>query len=124
MLKIAKERNIRMLQVSTDEVYGSTRETAFYEGSLLNPSSPYSASKASADMLANSYYKTFGIDVVITRSANNFGPHQDKSKLIPKVILHAYLDKEIPIYGDGQYFRDWFYVRENCEAIWKVFLKI
>ncbi|HEC88431.1 MAG TPA: NAD-dependent epimerase/dehydratase family protein, partial [Thermoplasmata archaeon] len=90
---------------------------SFSEDDVLNPSSPYSASKAGADLLTIAYYKTYGLDTVITRSSNNYGPYQYPEKLIPVLIIRALHDKPLPIYGDGSNIRDWIYVMDNCEAI-------
>src|SRR3972149_2386452 len=106
------------LQISTDEVYGSvTDQKGFVESSPLNPSSPYSASKASADLLALSYCKSFKAPVIITRGTNNFGPYQFPEKLIPLFITNALEDKQLPLYGDGMHIRDWLYVEDHCSAL-------
>jgi len=106
------------IQVSTDEVYGSLgKDGLFDEDSLVRPNSPYSSSKASADLIAMSYYRTYGLPVVITRSSNNFGPRQDKEKLIPKTILNSLNGVKIPLYGNGKNVRDWIFVKDNCNAI-------
>ena len=105
------------LQVSTDEVYGEIIEGQFSEDDPLNPQNPYSASKAGADLLAQSYHETYGLPVTITRSSNNFGPHQHEEKLIPKLITRANRDETLPIYGDGSNIREWIYVEDNCSAI-------
>ena len=110
----------RLLQVSTDEVYGEALEGSFTENTPPKPSNPYSASKAAADMFVLSYHKTFGLNVSITRCTNNFGPYQLPEKLIPKTIIRALRDLPIPIYGSGQNIRDWIYVQDHCEAIAKV----
>lgn len=111
----------RFHQVSTDEVYGQLPidrpDMMFTEQSPLNPSSPYSASKASADLLALAYHKTYGLDVTISRCSNNFGPYQSPEKLVPLTINNALQDKSIPIYGDGTNVRDWLYVYDHCTAI-------
>lgn len=107
----------RYVQISTDEVYGSIKEGSFSEKDPLNPSSPYSASKAGADLLVIAYYKTYGLNTVITRSSNNYGPYQYPEKLIPVLIIRALHDKPLPIYGDGTNVRDWLYVEDNCKAI-------
>lgn len=107
----------RYIQISTDEVYGSIESGSFTEESPLTPSSPYSASKAGADMLVYSYGKTYHIPAIITRSSNNFGPYQYPEKLIPLFITNAIEDKPLPLYGDGLNVRDWIYVADNCEAI-------
>ena len=108
----------RFHQISTDEVYGqSLTDIPFTEACPLDPSNPYSASKAAADMLAISYYKTHGLNVTITRSTNNYGPHQHTEKLIPRLIANAYLGKRLPLYGDGSNIRDWLYVTDHCAAV-------
>ncbi|MDI6640662.1 MAG: dTDP-glucose 4,6-dehydratase [Methanocellales archaeon] len=107
----------KFVQISTDEVYGSISEGSFKEEDLLRPSSPYAASKAAADMLARSYFVTYGVPVLITRSTNNFGLYQHPEKFIPKLIINAISGKPLPIYGDGKNVRDWLYVIDNCEAI-------
>lgn len=107
----------RLLQVSTDEVYGEALEGSFTERDPPKPSNPYSASKAAADMFVLSYHKTFGLNVSITRCTNNFGPYQLPEKLIPKTVIRALRDLPVPIYGKGTNIRDWIYVRDHCEAI-------
>jgi dTDP-glucose 4,6-dehydratase len=107
----------RYIQISTDEVYGSIEKGSFKEVDPLHPSSPYSASKASADLLVNSYYVTYGLPVVITRSSNNFGPYQYPEKLIPLFIIKALQDKSLPLYGDGLNVRDWLFVEDNYKGI-------
>ena len=108
----------RFIQVSTDEVYGSLGESGrFTEQSALNPSSPYSASKAGADLLALAFHRTFGQDVIVTRCSNNYGPYQFPEKLIPLMIANALQGKPLPVYGDGQQVRDWLYVADHCSAI-------
>ncbi len=107
----------RFVQVSTDEVYGSIDEGAFDEAAGLDPSSPYSASKAGGDLLALAYAKTFGAPAVVARSTNNYGPYQYPEKLIPLFITNALDGKPLPVYGDGRQVRDWLHVRDNCEAL-------
>jgi len=107
----------RYLQVSTDEVYGSVEDGSFTELSPLAPNSPYSASKAGGDMLVRSYFKTYGMPVLITRSSNNFGPYQYPEKLIPLFITNAMEDRSLPVYGDGLNVRDWLFVNDNCSGI-------
>jgi len=107
----------KFVQVSTDEVYGSIERASFTEADPLNPSSPYSASKAAADLLSLAYHKTYGLNVVITRSTNNFGPRQHPEKLIPKLTLRAIHNEALPIYGTGKQVRDWIFTEENCGAI-------
>ncbi len=122
LLEVAREYKIeRFIQISTDEVYGSLdNEHKFTEESPLHPNNPYSASKASADLLCRSYFKSYGVPVIITRSSNNYGPYQFPEKLIPLMIRNALLDKELPVYGDGMNIRDWLYVVDNCRAIDKL----
>jgi len=116
--KVFPKQKIRLLHISTDEVYGSLSETgAFKEDMPLAPNSPYSASKASADMLVRAYHQTYGISAIITRCSNNFGPYQFPEKLIPLLISNAIEDKELPIYGDGMHVRDWIYVEDHCRAL-------
>jgi len=118
LLEAARKFDIeRYIQISTDEVYGSIMEGSFKENDPLNPSSPYSASKASADLLVNSYFITYGLPVLITRSSNNFGPYQYPEKLIPLFIIKALHGQMLPVYGDGQQVRDWLHVEDNCRAI-------
>jgi len=107
----------KYIQVSTDEVYGSIDKGSFNELSNLNPSSPYSASKASADFLVNAYFMTHSIPVMITRSSNNFGPYQYPEKLIPLLITNLLEGRKIPLYGNGLNVRDWTYVLDNCKAM-------
>ncbi len=114
--------NCRFLQISTDEVYGSLGETGYFtELSKYSPNSPYSASKASADMLVKSYFHTFGLNTIITNCSNNYGPKQHGEKLIPTIINSAISGKNIPIYGDGNNVRDWLYVQDHCDAVNIVF---
>ena len=108
----------KFIQISTDEVYGSLGSTGYFtEESSISPSSPYSASKASADLLVQSYFKTYGLPINITRCSNNYGQYQHPEKLIPKIITNALQDKEIPVYGDGLNIRDWIHVEDHCRAI-------
>ncbi len=107
----------RLMQVSTDEVYGEALEGSFTENTPPKPSNPYSASKAAADMFALSYFKTYGLNVSITRCTNNFGPYQLPEKLIPKTVIRALRNLPIPIYGSGKNIRDWIYVQDHCAAI-------
>ena len=116
--KVFPKQRIRFIHISTDEVYGSLSEFgAFTEETSLAPNSPYSASKAAADMLVNAYHRTYGLPVVITRCSNNYGPYQFPEKLIPLMVSNAIEDKELPIYGDGLYIRDWIYVEDHCRAL-------
>lgn len=108
--------------ISTDEVYWDIPDTGYFtESTPLNPSSPYSASKASADMLTKAYWRTFGLDYVITRCSNNYWPNQDKEKLIPHFIDLLKNWKKVTVYGDGTNVRDWLFVQDHCEAVWHVF---
>ena len=118
LLQAANEIGIkRFVQISTDEVYGSLKEGYFYETTPLAPNSPYSASKASADMIAMAYYKTFNLPVLITRCSNNYGEYQYPEKLIPFFISQLLKNQKVPVYGDGSNVRDWLYVYDHCEAI-------
>lgn len=115
---------VKFLQVSTDEVYGSLGETGmFVETMPLMPNSPYSASKASADMIVRAYNETFGMPVNITRCSNNYGPHQFPEKLIPLMINNCINEKNLPVYGDGMQVRDWLHVSDHCLAIYTVLHK-
>lgn len=118
LLRVARNMKIsRFLQIGTDESYGSIEKGSFTEESTLNPHSPYSASKASADLLALSFYTTYKLPVLVTRSSNNFGPYQYPEKIIPLFITNAIEGKKLPVYADGMNVRDWLYVLDNCEAI-------
>ena len=117
ILEATRKHRKKMIQISTDEVFGSIKKGSATETSILNPSSPYSSSKASAELLVQSYSKTYGVDVIITRCTNNFGPRQHIEKLIPRTILFALNNKKIPIYGSGKAVRDWIYVQDHCKAI-------
>ncbi len=118
LLEAVRELRIRrLLHISTDEVYGSIAEGSSRESDPLRPSNPYSASKASGDLLALAYWQTHRVPVVITRSSNNFGPYQYPEKVIPLFITNALDDQALPLYGDGRNVRDWLYVLDNCEAI-------
>lgn len=120
-----KKNNFRFLHVSTDEVYGqlSMTDPAFSELSPLDPSSPYSASKASSDLLVLSYFKTFGLPAIITRCSNNYGPYQFPEKFIPVVTLCAHDNKMIPVYGKGENVRDWIHVNDHVLGLWAAFEK-
>ncbi len=107
----------KYLQISTDEVYGSIENGSFTEESNIDPSSPYSASKAGGDVLVRAYFKTYDLPVLVTRSSNNYGPYQYPEKLIPLFILNAMQDKPLPVYGEGKNVRDWIYVQDNCSGI-------
>jgi dTDP-glucose 4,6-dehydratase len=125
LLDACRARGVeRFVHVSTDEVYGSLGEEGFFtEETPLAPNSPYSASKASSDLLVRAAFHTHGFPACITRCSNNYGPYQFPEKLIPLVIANAEEDKELPIYGDGMYVRDWLFVRDHCEAILAVLEK-
>jgi dTDP-glucose 4,6-dehydratase len=119
LLTAAKELKLsRYVQVSTDEVYGTLGKTGYFtEDTPIAPNSPYSASKASADMIVRSYFETFKQPVLITRCSNNYGPYQFPEKLIPLFISNILQDKQVPVYGDGMNIRDWLYVYDHCSAI-------
>jgi len=119
LLEAARRYGVeRFVQISTDEVYGSLgQQGCFTEESPLNPSSPYSASKAAADLLAMAYFKTYNLPVIVTRCSNNYGPYQFPEKLIPLMITNALEDKPLPVYGDGLNVRDWLHVRDHCAAL-------
>jgi dTDP-glucose 4,6-dehydratase len=118
LLEAAKKFRIeKFLHISTDEVYGSIDQGSFKETDSLKPNSPYSASKAGADLLVRSYFVTFQVPTLITRSSNNYGPYQYPEKLIPLFITNAIDDKELPLYGDGKNIRDWLFVHDNCVGI-------
>ncbi|MCL6632755.1 MAG: dTDP-glucose 4,6-dehydratase [Alicyclobacillus herbarius] len=122
LLECARQLGIeKFVQVSTDEVYGSLGDDGqFTEQSPLMPNSPYSASKAAADLLARAYFKTYGVPVCITRCSNNYGPYQHPEKLIPRLIIHALTGRTLPIYGNGLNVRDWIHVRDHCRALERV----
>lgn len=118
LLEAARIQGIRrFIHVSTDEVYGSIPAGSFSETDSLNPSSPYSASKAGSDLLARSYYLTFGLPVIVTRCTNNFGPYQHPEKLIPLFVTNLFQGRTVPVYGTGRNVRDWIYVIDHCRAI-------
>lgn len=117
------KNGVKYLQVSTDEVYGALGKTGmFTEKTPLSPNSPYSASKASADMFVRAYHETFGLPINITRCSNNYGPYQFPEKLIPLMINNCLNNKELPVYGDGMQIRDWLHVKDHCAAIYTVLL--
>ena len=118
LLQIARRLHIeKFVHVSTDEVYGDLPDTFAAENSPVQPSSPYSASKASSDLIVRSYFRTFGFPAVITRSSNNYGPFQFPEKFLPLMIANTLDDKPLPIYGDGEQERDWLHVEDHCRAI-------
>jgi dTDP-glucose 4,6-dehydratase len=124
LLDAAKNQKLtKFVQVSTDEVYGSILEGSWDENAPLLPNSPYSASKAAADLLARAYFVTHGLSVCITRCSNNFGPKQDPEKLIPNFILKLSRGEKVPVYGDGLNVRDWLYVEDHCVGIYLVLMK-
>lgn len=119
LLSASLERGLeKFIHISTDEVYGSIETGSFKETDILDPSSPYSASKAAGDLIAHSYFKTYGIPVVVTRSSNNFGPYQFPEKLIPFFITSLLTGGKVGLYGDGLNVRDWIYVEDNCRGIY------
>ena len=120
ILEILKKQKKKLIQISTDEVFGSLKNTSANEMTRFNPSSPYASSKACAELLINSYKITYDLDCIITRCTNNYGPKQFPEKLIPKIILLAQKNEKIPIYGSGKNVRDWIYVEDHCDAILKV----
>jgi dTDP-glucose 4,6-dehydratase len=117
LLEAARERGIRYVQVSTDEVYGSIESGSFTEESPLQPSSPYSATKAGADLLVASYHHTYGLEALICRGSNNYGPYQYPEKLIPLMVLNAMHGDKLPVYGDGMQVRNWIYVEDFARGI-------
>jgi dTDP-glucose 4,6-dehydratase len=117
LLEAARDAGVRHLQVSTDEVYGSIEDGSFTESSPLDPSSPYSASKAGGDLLVGAFHHTYGADALIVRASNNFGPRQHPEKLIPLCILNALAGDPLPVYGDGMQVRNWLWVDDFCAAI-------
>ncbi|MBN2316844.1 MAG: dTDP-glucose 4,6-dehydratase, partial [Sedimentisphaerales bacterium] len=125
LLEAARDRTLKkFVQISTDEVYGALGpEGRFTEQTPLSPNSPYSASKASADILVRAFGHTWGVQYNITRCSNNYGPYQFPEKLIPLMINNALNDRELPVYGDGLYVRDWIYVYDHCTAVWDVLQK-
>ncbi|HEX2126130.1 MAG TPA: dTDP-glucose 4,6-dehydratase [Thermoleophilaceae bacterium] len=124
LLDAVRERGVRrFLQVSTDEVYGSIAEGSFTERSPLDPSSPYSATKAGGDLLVSAHAHTYGVDALICRGSNNYGPRQYPEKLIPLCVLNALSGDPLPVYGDGRQVRNWLYVEDFCRAIHTVLLR-
>lgn len=125
LFECARQRNIsRFVHISTDEVYGSLGpEGQFVETTPLAPNSPYSASKAGADMMARAYFETYGFPILVTRCSNNYGPYQFPEKLIPLMYMNAMADKSLPVYGDGQNVRDWIYVDDHCLGVELTLLK-
>jgi dTDP-glucose 4,6-dehydratase len=123
LLEAARERGLRYVQVSTDEVYGSIETGSFTEQSPLQPSSPYSATKAGADLLVASYHHTYGLEALICRGSNNYGPYQYPEKLIPLMVLNALHGDKLPVYGDGMQVRNWIYVEDFARGIGTVLAK-
>jgi len=123
ILEAIRKHKKRLIQISTDEVFGSLKSSSASEEFPFNPSSPYAASKAAAEILVKSYVTTYDCDVIVTRCTNNYGPRQSPEKLIPKVILLAEKNQKIPIYGTGKNIRDWIFVLDHCDAILKVLFK-
>ncbi len=118
LLDVAREKNIeRFVHISTDEVYGSVEEGKSTEKDILKPRNPYSASKAASDLLALSYANTYHIDVIVTRSSNNYGPYQYPEKVIPLFVTNLMEEKKVPLYGTGENIRDWLFVEDNCRGI-------
>lgn len=117
LFEAARTQKKRILHISTDEIYGDIIQGSFKEQDKLRPSSPYSASKAAADLFGQAYHRTFGLDIVIARCTNNYGPYQFPEKLIPKTIIRTLLGLTVPVYGKGSNIRDWIYVLDFCEAI-------
>ena len=123
-LKKNKKKQIKLLHVSTDEVYGDLERNKFAnENTVYNPSSPYSASKASADQLVKAYTRTYGLKTVIANPCNNYGPNQFPEKFVPKIIFNILNNRPLPLYGNGKNVREWIFVKDNCEALLKIFLK-
>jgi len=122
ILDIITKQKKKMIQISTDEVFGSLKNGSATEESMFNPTNPYAATKASAELLVNSYFTTYNSNVIITRCTNNYGPRQFPEKLIPKTILLADQNKKIPIYGNGTNIRDWIFVEDHCNAIFNILI--
>jgi len=122
ILDIITKQKKKMIQISTDEVFGSLKNGSATEKSRFNPTNPYAATKASAELLVNSYFTTYNSNVIITRCTNNYGPRQFPEKLIPKTILLADQNKKIPIYGNGTNIRDWIFVEDHCNAIFNILI--
>jgi len=116
-------KKVRLIHISTDEVYGDILKGRSHENFPYKPSSPYAASKAASDHLVSSYVRTYGIPAIVTNCSNNYGPKQHPEKLIPKLIYNILNNKSLPIYGNGKNSREWIYVQDHCEALIKVFQK-
>jgi dTDP-glucose 4,6-dehydratase len=124
VMDVARQSQVeRVVHISTDEVYGSIEEGHSVETDVLDPRSPYSASKAGSDLIALSYYSTYGLPVIVTRSSNNFGPYQYPEKVIPRFVTNLLGGQKVPLYGDGLNMRDWIYVDDNCAAVDTAFRK-
>ena len=123
ILESIRKHKKKLIQISTDEVFGSLRKSSAVENDSFNPASPYAASKASAEMLIKSYVATYDLDIIVTRCTNNYGPRQFEEKLIPKIISYALKNKKIPVYGTGKNIRDWIFVNDHCDALQKVLFK-
>ena len=123
VLESVRKHKTKLVHISTDEVFGSLKKGSADENYAFNPSSPYSSTKASAELLVKSYWSTYNIDAVITRCTNNFGPRQFPEKLIPKTIILAIKNEEIPIFGTGKNIRDWIFVDDHCDAVMTIFKK-
>jgi len=121
LLDTCRESGSSLFHVSTDEVYGSIREGSFSEDDVMSPKNPYSATKAASEHLIHAYHNTYGIDYVIVRPANNFGPRQHSEKLIPTILNSVIAGNKIPVYGDGKNVRDWLFVKDTASAIFKIF---
>ena len=119
----AERENFRFLHISTDEIFGSCKEEPFKESAPCNPSSPYAASKAAADLIIKSYYHTYNFPIIITNCTNNYGPNQFPEKLIPHMIIKGIHNESLPLYGNGMQIRDWLYVEDHADAILKVLEK-
>lgn len=117
LLEVCRETKVKLFHISTDEVYGSIKDGSFKETDILSPQNPYSATKAAAEHLIRAYANTYGINYIIVRPSNNFGPRQHEEKFIPTIIKSLMAGKKIPIYGDGKNIRDWLYVKDNVKAI-------
>ncbi len=123
VLESVRKYKTKLVHISTDEVFGSLKKGSADENYVFNPSSPYSSTKAAAELLIKSYWSTYNTDIVITRCTNNFGPRQFPEKLIPKTIILATKDKNVPIFGTGKNIRDWIFVDDHCDAVMTVFRK-
>lgn len=119
---LKSKKKIRLIHISTDEVYGSIKEGSWSENSILLPNSPYAASKAGGELILRSYVKTFGLDLLVTRCSNNYGPYQFPEKLIPRFVTNVLSNKKVSLYGDGKNIRDWLHVYDHCDAIYQVLL--